>query len=113
MFPFTYYIDCRGDLWVPCSCGCRGNGGNGDYGGEEITTAAARRERLDIRRDERLDSDLRRPYQSERICRASRAEERMLQRETAQDKAMEEILAAVKRLEALHETELEGLAPGA
>jgi len=31
MFPFMpyYYIDCNGDLWVPCTCPCNGNGGGG------------------------------------------------------------------------------------
>ena len=35
MFPFSYYIDCNGDLWVPCSCGC--SGGTGSTGGTGAT----------------------------------------------------------------------------
>ena len=34
MFPMFYYIDCNGDMWVPCRCG--ENGENGVTGGVEI-----------------------------------------------------------------------------
>ena len=33
MFPFVYYIDCRGNLWVPCTCRCGGCGGGDDEEG--------------------------------------------------------------------------------
>ena len=101
MFPFTYYIDCRGDLWVPCHCG------RGDSGEGRIEGAAAGRERAEARRDRDLERE------GERICRASKTEEAVIHREMTLDKTMDEILAAVKRLERLHEAELEGLAPGA
>ena len=123
MFPFAYYIDCRGDLWVPCHCGC---GGEEEVGIESAAAGRERREvRREIRREERRegsagdpagDFDLRREYGErggERICRASKTEEAMLKREMGLDKAMDEILAAVRRLEKLHEKELEGQAPEA
>ena len=108
MFPFTYYVDCRGDLWVPCNCGC------GNRGGEEIEGAAAGRAVNNAasaagRRDAARDYDLRREYGGERICRASKAEEAMLQREMARDQMMDNILETVKRLEQLHERELNQL----
>ena len=31
MFPF-YYIDCEGNLWVPCNCPCSSTGSTGSTG---------------------------------------------------------------------------------
>ena len=55
MFPFAsiFYIDCNGDMWVPCCCGSNGNGGgdgseNGENGVETIGETSNQRISLDI-----------------------------------------------------------------
>ena len=29
MFPLMYFIDCNGDMWIPCHCGGGENGATG------------------------------------------------------------------------------------
>jgi len=29
MFPFIYFIDCNGDMWIPCCCGNGATGASG------------------------------------------------------------------------------------
>jgi len=42
MFPFMYYIDCEGDLWVPCTCAGTGStGGTGAAAGSIEIAAVA------------------------------------------------------------------------
>jgi len=113
MFPFIYYIDCDGNLWVPCGCrcsdGCHGNGT------AEIVYVNGRREyreRVLERRDccyDRRDSCCDRGDCCERrecIRPASEGEKALLDKEQAYEKMIAETLEAVKRLEKLHEAEL-------
>ena len=96
MFPFIYYIDCEGNLWVPCNCRC--NGGN-SYGTSGVTTVSARR-------NDCAEPCERRSH--EYIRPASENEKAMLKKEQALEKLIIETCEAVKRLEKLHEHELAG-----
>ena len=104
MFPFIYYVDCEGNLWVPCSCG---RGGGIGEGSASIETAHA-----NVRREarERAEPCVRRDYEC--IRPASESERTMLHREQDLEKLLNEALEAIKRLERLHERDLV-LAPGA
>ena len=110
MFPFIYYVDCEGNLWVPCNCRCNGNGngydnGNG-YGRVEIVYANGRRERLPEGRDSCVKRDF------ECIRPASESEKTALKREQDFEKLLNDALEAIGRLERLHAKDLV-LAPGA
>ena len=86
MFPFIYYIDCEGNLWVPCNCRC--SGGNGAAAG----SAALPQVRY-------TDSCEKREFEC--IRPASESEKNMLSREQAMENRLEEALEAIKRLEQL------------
>lgn len=91
MFSFNYYIDCAGDLWVPCNCGCSGGtGSTGSTAGIGVSTG---------------------PIGITGIGPAPMGawEEAMLRREMAFDKRMNEVLDSVRRLEQLHAGELSSL----
>jgi hypothetical protein len=116
MFPFIYYIDCEGNLWVPCNCRAGGNGAGAGYGSEVVEAAGSRayRDSMALRataaNGERMaDSCARRDYEC--IRPASESEKTMLQREQDFEKLLSEALEAIKRLERLHEHDL-ALAPG-
>jgi len=40
MYPMMFYIDCNGDLWVPCRCPCA-TGATGATGGTGTVETAA------------------------------------------------------------------------
>ena len=112
MFPFIYYIDCEGNLWVPCNCRC--NGGNGydngnGYGRADIVYVNGRRERV-VECCDRRDACVKRDYEC--IRPASESEKTMLKKEQDFEKLLTDALETVKRLERLHERDL-ALAPGA
>ena len=104
MFPFIYYIDCEGNLWVPCSCGRGGGIGEGSAGIETACVNGRREAR------ERAEPCVRRDVEC--IRPASESEKTMLRREQDLEKLLCEALEAIKRLERLHAKDLV-LAPGA
>jgi len=110
MFPFIYYIDCEGNLWVPCNCRC--NGGNGSNGYSDIVYVNGRREYRERVVDcyPARDSCAKRDFEC--IRPASESEKTMLKREQDFEKLLGDALDAIKRLERLHEKDLL-LAPGA
>ena len=112
MFPFIYYIDCEGNLWVPCNCRCNGNGyGDNGYGRTEIVYANGRREyRERAECCDRRDSCVKRDFEC--IRPASESEKTALKKEQDFEKLLTDALEAIKRLERLHEKDLM-LAPGA
>ena len=87
MFPFIYYIDCEGNLWVPCSCRC-----NGAAAGSATLPQV------------RYTDCEKKPYEC--IRPASESEKAMLHKEQALERLIIETCEAVKRLEKLHEREL-------
>ena len=102
MIPFIYYVDCEGNLWVPCNCGCGGGNGYADIayvnGRREYAGRAVERGYL------ARDSCVRRDYEC--IRPASESEKVALHREQDFEKLFEEALEAIKRLEKLHEGDL-------
>jgi len=103
MLPFIYYVDCEGSLWVPCDCRCNGNGYGYSNGYSDIVYVNGRREYPATRERaaERRDSCERRGFEC--IRPASECEKAALDKEQAREKMLEEALAAIKRLERLHE----------
>jgi len=107
MFPFIYFIDCEGNLWVPCDCKC--NGGNGNGVGVEVVYVNGRREYRE-RRDyccERRepccydrDSCVKRDYEC--IRPASESEKIAYRREQDLEKILADALKTVERLEKLN-----------
>jgi hypothetical protein len=91
MFPFIYYIDCEGNLWVPCSCRCNGGNGNGAAEGSATLPQVRYTDSCEKR---------------ECIRPASESEKAMLHKEQALERLIIETREAVKRLEKLHEREL-------
>jgi len=111
MLPFIYYIDCEGNLWVPCSCRCSGGNGydNGNgYGRTEIVYANGRREYRErvVERRDCYPRDCCEKREFECIRPASECEKAALNKEQAQEKMLEEALETLKRLERLHENDL-------
>jgi len=102
MYPFIYYVDCEGNLWVPCNCRC-GNGGGSGY--TDVVYVNGRREyvgRADICPPR--DSCARRDFEC--IRPASESEKIALHREQDFEKLLSDALEAIKRLERLHEGNL-------
>jgi len=105
MFPFSYYIDCAGDLWVPCGCGCSGStgtGGTGSTGSTGSTSATGSTAGIGVSTG---------PIGITGTGPAPMGawEKAMLQREMAFDRRMNEVLDSVRRLEQLHADELSSL----
>ncbi|MDR2687451.1 MAG: hypothetical protein LBB75_06840 [Oscillospiraceae bacterium] len=124
MYPFLYYVDCEGNLWVPCSCGCgggnngsgnngsgsngsgitgSGNNGSGSNGATGFAYANGGRGYREAMMEQR-DSCARRDYEC--IRPASESERAMLRREQEFEKMLTEALEAIKRLESLHEQDV-------
>ena len=110
MFPFIYYIDCEGNLWVPCNCRCNGGNGYGN-GYSDIVYVNGRREvRERAECCPARDSCVKREFEC--IRPASESEKTALKREQDFEKLLNDALEAIGRLERLHAKDLM-LAPGA
>jgi len=96
MYPFLYYVDCEGSLWVPCSCRC----------GSGVADLAAANGRVAERRNDYPAGDSFERRGIECIRPASESEKTMLHRGQDFEKLLSEALEAIKRLEKLHEGDL-------
>lgn len=106
MFPFLYYIDCEGNLWVPCNC--RSGGSGAGYAGDVVDAYGTRALRAGAASGA-ADSCARRDFEC--IRPASESEKTTLHRQQDFEKLLSEVLEAIKRLECLQKNDL-ALAPG-